>query len=88
MTRVLASSALVLGSWVPLLPGQTYRAGIRGVVQDSGGGASRSRCNDDSTGFNRVSVTNEVGPSSKGESSFPSRGFSSRSGKGDERASF
>jgi hypothetical protein len=64
MTRLLALTALVLGAWVPLLSGQTYRAGLRGVVQDSGGGVlpgATVTISDDSTGFTRVSVTNEVG---------------------------
>jgi len=63
MKRTLSLTALVLGS-AALLTGQTYRAGIRGVVQDTGGGVlpgATVTISDESTAFSRGSVTNEVG---------------------------
>jgi len=54
---------LLLSLASPLL-GQTYRAGLRGVVQDPGGGVlpgATVTIFDDSTGFTRVSVANEAG---------------------------
>ncbi len=64
MTRLLVLTGVVLGSWVPLLPGQTYRAALRGVIQDSGGGVlpgATVTISDESTGLTRVSIANEVG---------------------------
>jgi hypothetical protein len=46
------------------LAAQTYRAGLRGVVQDAGGGVlpgATVTISDESTGFTRVSVANELG---------------------------
>jgi len=63
MKRRLSLTALVLGS-AALLTGQTYRAGIRGVVKDTGGGVlpgATVTISDESTAFFRGSVTNEVG---------------------------
>jgi hypothetical protein len=62
--RALVLTVLVLGSKPPLLAPQTYRANLRGVVQDAGGGVlpgATVKISDESTGFARVSVANEVG---------------------------
>jgi hypothetical protein len=64
MKRALVLTALVLGFRPPFLTPQTFRAGLRGVVQDAGGGVlpgATVTLADESTGFTRVSVANEVG---------------------------
>lgn len=64
MKRTLLLTALVLGSLTPFLIAQTFRAGLGGVVQDQGGGVlpgATVTISDESTGFTRVSVANEVG---------------------------
>jgi trimeric autotransporter adhesin len=64
MKRTLALTALILGSWAAVLPGQTYHAGLRGVVQDSSGGVlpgTTVAIISESTGFSRISVANELG---------------------------
>jgi hypothetical protein len=64
MKRTLALTALIFGSWAPLLEAQTFRAGLRGVVHDQEGGVlpgATVTISHESTGFARVSIANEVG---------------------------
>ena len=59
-----AAMALILGSWAQLAFPQTFRAGLRGVVWDPGGGVlpgATVTISDDTTGFSRVAVTSEEG---------------------------
>jgi hypothetical protein len=61
---MLALTVLFVGASCPCLFGQTYRAGIRGVVQDRSGGVlpgATVSLTDESTSSRRASVTNELG---------------------------
>lgn len=51
MTRALALSAPFLGFWPHPRTPQTYRAGIRGTVQDSGGPGTTVTIADESTAY-------------------------------------